>query len=111
GGSGDDQGTAVAVDLAGNAYVTGSTLSTDFPATSSAYQTSLLGGSSAFVTKVNANGSSLGYSTYLGGNSYTYGQGVAVLAGIAYVTGMTDATNFPGANAIQSTRSGLPDAF
>ena len=111
GGGGDDQGMAVAVDLAGNAYVTGSTLSTDFPTTSGAYQTSLLGGSSAFVTKVNANGSSLGYSTYLGGNNYTYGQGIALLAGIAYVTGTTNATTFPAVNAIQSSRAGLPDAF
>jgi len=111
GGSGDDQGAAIAVDSAGNAYVTGSTLSTDFPATSGAYQTSLLGGSSAFVTQVNANGSSRGYCTYLGSNRFTYGQGIAVLAGIAYVTGVTEASGFPAVNAIQSSRAGLPDAF
>src|SRR5207247_4392399 len=111
GGSGDDEGTSIAVDPLGNAYVTGFSYSSDFPTTAGAFQPSLLGGSSAFVTKISPNGSSFAYSTYLGGDKTTYGQGIAVLGGIAYVTGVTTADHFPLANPMQSTRAGLPDAF
>ncbi|PYV26998.1 MAG: hypothetical protein DMG27_05145, partial [Acidobacteria bacterium] len=113
GGSGNDQGTGIAVDAQGNAYVTGFTLSSDFPATVGAYQLSLLGSADAFVTKVSANGSTLGYSTYLGKAKYSYGQAIAVLNGNAYVTGVTAAnSNFPLINPTQPTRTGSPpDAF
>ena len=71
GGGDSDHGESIAVDSAGNAYVTGSTLSTDFP-TVNAFQSTFGGGNSgesgdAFVTKFNAAGSALVYSTYLGG--------------------------------------------
>ena len=111
GGSADDEGASIAVDPLGNTYVTGFSYSTDFPTTSGAFQRSLLGGSSAFVTKISPNGSSFAYSTYLGSDKTTYGQGIAVLGGIAYVTGVTTADHFPLANPMQSTRAGLPDAF
>src|SRR5207247_8365032 len=79
GGSGVDSGNSIAVDSSGNAYVTGFTASTDFPgASSSPIQSALVGGTDAFVTKINAAGSSLVYSTYLGGNGNERGTGIAV---------------------------------
>ena len=69
GGNGDDYGHGIAVDGSGNAYVTGDTASTNFPTTAGAFQTSYGGGNGdAFVTKLNATGTALVYSTYLGGN-------------------------------------------
>src|SRR5207244_7331775 len=112
GGRVNDPGPGIAVDAPGNAYVTGFTLSSDFPTTVGAYQRSLLGSASAFVTKVSANGSTVGYSTYLGKDKYSYGQAIAVLNGNAYVAGVTSASNFPLTNPIQSSRVGSPaDAF
>ncbi|MGA3267782.1 MAG: SBBP repeat-containing protein, partial [Verrucomicrobiota bacterium] len=107
GGSGIDYGTAIAVDAAGDAYVTGLASSTNFPATnafSPAYgpychflQSSnyYLNGN-AFITEVAAGGTNLLYSTYLGGTNYDSGEGIAVDAnGNIYVSGVTDSTNFP----------------
>jgi Beta-propeller repeat len=110
GGSGDEKGNAVAVDAAGNAYVTGGTNSTDFP-TAGAYQPNLAGFANAFVTKVSATGG-LVYSTYLGGEQTDVGRGIAVdSAGNAFVTGYTISSQFPVANAVQGTYTGLQDAF
>ena len=109
GGSGDDNGRGIAVDAAGNAYVTGQTGSTNFP-TANAIQATYGGGvTDAFVTKLNAAGSALVYSTYLGGSS----GGIAVdSAGNAYVTGLIISTDFPTtANALQATRAAGNDAF
>ncbi len=111
GGSATDEGMGIAVDALGNAYVTGFTFSTNFPTTAGTYQGSLFGGSGAFVTKITPNGSSLVYSTYLASDNYTFGEGIATLNGNAYVSGITRANSFPVVNAIQSTRNGLPDAF
>ena len=88
GGSDEDVGFGIAVDAAGNAYVTGETSSTDFPTTAGAAQTTYAGGSDAFVTKLDATGSGLVYSTYLGGSDGDIGLAIAVDgAGSAYVTG------------------------
>ncbi len=107
GGDGDygnDQGNAIAVDASGDAYVTGSTGSTNFPTTAGAFQTDQPNGSDgsdAFVTKLNAAGSALVYSTYLGvqGEESSFessGNGIAVdSAGDAYLTGSTDMVDFP----------------
>src|SRR5213078_311962 len=105
GGSSDDEGLAIAVDALGNAYVTGITFSTNFPATAGAFQTTLGGTEDAFVTTLNATGSLLVYSTYLGGSDVDDGLGIAVDArGNAYVTGFTGSTNFPTtAGAFQTT--------
>ena len=113
GGGSDDLGEGIAVDNAGNAYVTGSTSSTNFPTSVGAFQTTILGGSAAFVTKLNPTGTSLIYSTYLGGSRYDTGYGVAVDAsGNAYVTGLTSSTNFPTTvGAFQTTTGGGGDAF
>src|SRR5205823_6554294 len=106
GGNGDDYGSGIAVDSAGNAYVTGATASTDFP-TAVPFQATSGGGDDAFVTKVNPTGSVLLYSTYLGGNGLDGGYGIAVdSAGNAYVTGATASTNFPTANPFQATYGG-----
>src|SRR6266513_519626 len=115
GGSGDDFGQGIAVDAAGNAYVTGYTGSTNFPgASSSTIQSSNGGGIDAFVAKINAAGTALVYSTYLGGSSVDEGFGIAVdAAGNAYVTGETGSTDFHGASSsmIQSSNGGGFDAF
>jgi hypothetical protein len=107
GGSQEDVANGIAVDSAGNAYVTGSTGSTNFP-TKNPLQRYFGGlGSDAFVAKLNPSGSSLIYSTYLGGNGTDYGYGIAVdSAGNAYVTGSTGSTNFPTKNPLQPTDAG-----
>lgn len=121
GGDGLDVGAGIAVDSAGNACVTGPTYSTDFPTTPGAFQSALAGGGSsdAFVVKLNAEGSGLSYSTYLGGGgASTFASSDTAYAialdslGNAYVTGRTDSTDFPTTpGAIQRTRKSLPDAF
>jgi hypothetical protein len=104
----------IAVDSSGNAYVTGSTASFDFP-TVNAFQASDRGmGDTAFVTKLNSTGSALVYSTYLGGSSGDYGNAIAVdSSGNAYVTGLTDSDDFPTASPLQGNNhcSNGPTAF
>jgi hypothetical protein len=119
-------GPGIAVDAAGNAYVTGCTRSADFPVTPGAYETSsgIVAGSTggvAFVSKLNATGSALVYSTFLGTPNAigahlwardTQGTRIAVdAAGDAYVTGMTGSTSFPLVNAVQGQYGGNGDAF
>ncbi len=103
GGSAVDEGDSIAVDASGNAYITGRTVSDDFP-TAKAAQAHCSGNScggniphwDAFVTKVNPSGSALVYSTFLGGERNEFGNGIAVdSTGNAYVTGFTTSVNFP----------------
>jgi Beta-propeller repeat/Abnormal spindle-like microcephaly-assoc'd, ASPM-SPD-2-Hydin len=115
GGSGDDAGFGITADGTGNAYVTGLTSSTDFPNSPGTIQPGGFGGgaSDAFVTKVSANGTSLAYSTYLGGSGDDQGFGIAVDGnGNAYVTGSTS-SSFPiVAGAVQAAfGGGGSDAF
>jgi hypothetical protein len=115
GGNRDDKGYGIAVDGAGNAYLTGYTASTSFP-TKSPLQpgnASPAGPPDAFVAKLNADGSALVYSTYLGGRGGEQGEGIAVDGlGNAYVTGYTQSSNFPTVNALQSAfGGGFSDAF
>jgi hypothetical protein len=111
GGGGDDLAGRLALDRDGNIYLTGDTTSTDFP-TANALQASSAGGTDAFVTKLSADGSSLMYSTYLGGSGDDDGRGIAVdRTGHAYVTGRTGSIDFPTHNAVQDSLRGGKDAF
>ena len=97
GGSAYEQAEGIALDASGNAYVTGSTSSSDFPVTPGSFQPTYDSSGTngdAFVTKLNAQGSALVYSTYLGGSSGG-GQIVVNSAGNAYVTGGTASPTFP----------------
>jgi hypothetical protein len=113
GGSRGDVGYGIAVDGSGNAYVTGWTSSTNYDVTPGAFQTTNGGGRDVFVTKLNATGTALVYSTYIGGSGDEVGRGIAVDgSGNAYVTGETNSTDYdvtPG--AFQTTNEGRWDVF
>jgi len=112
GGNNDDRARSIALDPAGNAYVTGETYSGNFPTSSGALQTSYVGSGEAFVARINAGGA-LGYSTYLGAPNYAQGNGIAVdAAGDAYVAGYTNAPAFPATSgAYQKAYSGGWNSF
>jgi uncharacterized protein (TIGR03437 family) len=112
GGKGDDSPQAMAVDAAGNAYVTGYTVSTDYPAVPQSSTNAAHGGEDVFVTKIDPTGQKVLYSVILGGTLDEEAYAVAAdSAGNAYVVGTTDSTNFPTLNAYQSTAKGAWDAF
>src|SRR5207244_10848019 len=105
---------ALALHVSGQEYVPGDTRSGDFPTTAGAYDTSLADGfDDAFVAKLNAAGSTLAYSTYLGGSFGDDGFGVAVgSSGVAYVTGVTSSVDFPTTSgAFDTSWNGRADAF
>ncbi|HEX8352382.1 MAG TPA: SBBP repeat-containing protein [Pyrinomonadaceae bacterium] len=108
GGDAQEQARGLAVDAAGNAYITGQTGSTNFPTLNPVQATKGATNEDAFLTKINPAGNALVYSTYLGGGeSSEFGQAVAVdSAGHAYITGVTFSDNFPTHNPIQSTFGG-----
>ena len=112
GGTGSDTVWDVAVDGAGLAHVTGSTDSTGFPTTLGAWDRTR-SGTDAFVTKFNAVGSGLAYSTFLGGKSLDSGRGIRIAAdGSAFISGYTQSSNFPvTADAYDATYNGGQDAF
>jgi hypothetical protein len=107
GGSGDDESRAIAVDAAGNVIITGYTRSHDFP-TINALQPNFGGAShDIFVTSLNASGSGLRYSTYIGGSGSDYGRGLAIDAdGNIYITGYTTSLDFPIHQPLQETYAG-----
>lgn len=117
GGGSNEVGTGIAIDPSGDAFVSGWTNSSDFPATRGAYQTSYSGpGDDGFVTELNPSGSAALYSTYLGGHGGNSAGGIAVNSvGDAYVTGETTSSQFPTTpDAYQASYkgpAGQPNAF
>jgi Bacterial Ig domain/Beta-propeller repeat/Carboxypeptidase regulatory-like domain/IPT/TIG domain/Bacterial TSP3 repeat len=110
GGSLEDQAAGVALDSAGNAYVTGYTVSTNFPVAAALRPTNAGGAYDAFISKVNAAGTAFVYSTYLGGDGGDKGNAITLdSAGNVYVTGSTNSSNFPTLNAFQPFDSGPED--
>ena len=112
---------AIAVDDSGQAYITGFTRSPNFPTTAGGYQRGInTGNFSAFVTRLNAAGNGLVYSTFLGGSTASTGGAVAQQEGLgiavdstghAYITGWTNAVDFPQFNGYQGSNGGQIDGF
>jgi len=113
GGSGWDYGYGISVDPTGNVYITGNTSSSDFPTIIGAYQTTNNGNMDGFVVKLNSTGTTLLYSTYLGGSSNEYVEDIAVdPLGNAYITGEVESTDYPTTlGAYQTTNNGNFDVF
>jgi hypothetical protein len=116
GGSRDERGQTLAIDSAGDIYVGGRTLSTDFPATPGAFQPQFVRGSyfgDGFVAKLAGDGSELIYATYLGGSSEDEIKGIAIdTTGEVIVVGGTGSPDFPvTADALQPSLRGLDDLF
>ncbi|HEY2932083.1 MAG TPA: SBBP repeat-containing protein [Acidobacteriota bacterium] len=110
GGSSDEIAFGIAADNQGNAYITGGTVSPDFP-TRNPVQ-GYRGFEDAFVAKLSPDGSSLVYSTFLGGTNRDQGEAIAVDSdGNAFVTGGTYSADFPTSSAVQKNLSGPTDAF
>jgi len=111
GGESEDSGCDIEHDTEGSVYLTGYTYSEDFPSKNSQFGT-LSGDRDAFVTKIDPDGSSILYSTFLGGDSNDFGRSIAVDRwGSAYVTGYTNSGDFPIRNAFHRFLSGKDDAF
>ena len=115
GGSKADSGAGIAVDASGNAYVAGSTVSTNFATTADAFQRTYGGGNAdAFVAKLDPLGATLLYSSFLGGTNTESGNGIAIDTNDppgAYVAGQTCSQDFPLSNPAQASSGGNCDAF
>lgn len=110
-GTFDEWANDICVDSSGNAYVTGFTKSSDFP-TKDPIQSTKLGVKSAFLTKLDSTGSSLIYSTFIGGNKDDEAKSMALDSNNnVYLIGITDSTNFPLISPYQSTISNYNSAF
>lgn len=112
GGTGTDEALRVAINALGEAHVVGLTASADFPTTAGVAQRVIGGGTDAFVTRLNATGSALVFSTFLGGSDEDVALGVALDGlGAVYVTGRTASVDFPTGTPLQATLAGSRDAF
>lgn len=111
GGGTQDFATAIAVDAGGQVAVAGFTDSTNFPVTAGAISSTKAGTYDVFVAQLSADGSSLQYSTYLGGSGIENATSLRYSNGNLVVAGSTTSTNFPLQNALQSTIGGAEDAF
>src|SRR5262249_7227197 len=111
GGSGEDLGQGIALDISGNAYITGYTSSNAYT-TPSRIQPVSRGGLEVFVTKIFADASAIAFNTYFGGNGSDIGNAIAVdSGGSCYITGVMTSTNLPTKNPLQPTNRGGNDAF
>ncbi|HUO15045.1 MAG TPA: SBBP repeat-containing protein [Verrucomicrobiae bacterium] len=105
GGNSDDYGVGLALDAANEVYLTGSTTSSNFPV-ANAFQAQQPGPYTGFISKLSANGASLLFSTYVGGNAFDQPTGIAIdPSGDVTIAGYTMSQNFPVGNAYQSTVS------
>lgn len=113
GGSVFDFGQSIALDGDGAAYISGGTFSPDFPTTSGAPQRTIGGNQDAIVSKLSPDGSTLDFSTFLGGSDFDQGVGIAVLgADDVFVTGATSSSDFPVTpNTFQPTLNGPSNGF
>ena len=113
GGDEQEESASIAIDSAGNAYVTGHTHSPDFPTTAEAFDRTKDYIEDAFVAELNASGTGLLYSTFLGGNWSDFGASVALdTNGDPYVAGQTNSDNFPTTpGAFRVSMKGRGDAF
>jgi len=103
---------AIAVDSAGNAYIGGTANTSQYPTTPGAYQTKQAGGQDGFITKFNANGSGLIYSTYLGGSQSDSIDAIAIdNGGNAYVSGTADSSDFPYTPGAYHVNGGVTSGF
>ncbi len=112
GGTFGDLGRDIAVDLAGSAFITGSTFSDNFPATTGVFQATNRGQGDVFVTRLNPAGTALSYSSFLGGAGTDDGAGIAIDdSGNAYVVGTTASGDFNTRTPLQATNRGGQDVF
>lgn len=112
GGTGNDGARDVVVNSNREAYITGYTGSIDFPVSANAFQSVNGGALDGFLTRINTGGTSIFYSTYLGGSGIDFPEGIALNpSGNAYVTGWTRSPNFPIRNQLQGTLLGAYDGF
>src|SRR5262249_24067391 len=111
GGTSEDRGLRIAADSSGSAYIAGDTDSLDFP-TGSAIQPAKKGSSDAFISKLNPTGTSIVYSTYVGGSGLDGATGIAVdSSDFAYLTGFTQSNDFLLTAPVQTARAAAFDAF
>ena len=112
GGSGPDWGSAIAVDNSGHAVITGQTTSTDYPVTSQAYQKLFAGSQDCFVTMLSGDGTSLAFSTFLGGSGLDSCRAIALSpSGTITLAGSTRSSDFPVLGAFQAKSAGFLDGF
>lgn len=110
GGSGSDTANAIALDASGDLFLAGASTSADFPV-QGPYQSSNAGHQDAFVAEIAAGGSSLVYSTFLGGSGTDLASALAIdPSGAAFVVGQTQSVNFPIRGAFQSNNAAPPAA-
>ncbi|MGH9910349.1 MAG: SBBP repeat-containing protein, partial [Nitrososphaerales archaeon] len=113
GGTGDEFGNGIALDISNNVFITGHTNSTDYPATPGAYQETNAGGNDAIVSRLSSDLSSLDFSTYIGGTGDDFGNTIALdAAGKPYIAGETVSSDYPTTSGTFSeTAFGSDDAF